>query len=149
MLLGNRITVYTDHRNLTHTDTKHTCDRVLRQRLLLEEYGCELKYIKGKKNVVADTLSRLDFAETTTEVCEHNLIKYVYEDHVKVPVDLAFIAQQQAKDSELQAGKEKCPKKFKDNDLGGGAKLTLYRKNEETEQFLVYVPASMAKDMID
>ena len=149
MLLGNRITVYTDHCNLTHTDTKHTCDRVLRQRLLLEEYGCELKYIEGKKNVVSDTLSRLDFAETTTEVCEHNLIKYVYEDHVKVPVDLAFIAQQQAKDSELQAGKEKYPKKFKDNDLGGGAKLTLYRKNEETEQFLVYVPASMAKDMID
>ena len=49
LLLGNRITIHTDHKNLMYLDTKHTCDRVLRQRLLLEEYGCEIKYIEGKK----------------------------------------------------------------------------------------------------
>ena len=31
----------------------------MRWRLLLEEYGPEIEYIKGPKNVVADTLSRL------------------------------------------------------------------------------------------
>ena len=72
----------------------------------------DLKYIEGKKNVVADTLSRLEIVEITLEVCEHNPIKYIYEDHAKVPVDLSFIAQQQAKDDELQAGKDKHPKKF-------------------------------------
>ena len=82
LLLGNRITVFTDHRNLTYSDTQHTCDRVLRQRLLLEEYGCEIKYIEGAKNVVADTLSRLNFKETNTEMSEVNLIKYVYEDKI-------------------------------------------------------------------
>ena len=88
LLLGNRVTVYTDHTNLTHDETKHTCDRVLRQRLLLEEYGCTLKYIKGDKNVVADTLSRLDFDEGPKGIRESHLMKYVYNDKVKVPVDL-------------------------------------------------------------
>ena len=61
---------------------QHTCDRVLRHRLLLEEYGCKLKYIEGKKNVVADTLSRLDLVGTTPELCKINLINNDYKDHV-------------------------------------------------------------------
>ena len=32
----------------------------MRWRLILEEYGPELKYIKGEKNIVADALSRLE-----------------------------------------------------------------------------------------
>jgi hypothetical protein len=37
-------------------------DRVMRWRLILEEYGPELKYIKGERNIVADALSRLDMS---------------------------------------------------------------------------------------
>ena len=29
LLLGNKVTVHTDHKNLTHDETKYTCDRVL------------------------------------------------------------------------------------------------------------------------
>jgi hypothetical protein len=32
-------------------------------RLVLEEYGPELEYIKGERNVVADALSRLDIED--------------------------------------------------------------------------------------
>ena len=60
---------------------------------------------------MADTLSRLDFEEATTESCEMNLIKYVYEDHIKVPVDLKFIVEQQLNNKELTAGREKYPEK--------------------------------------
>jgi hypothetical protein len=35
-------------------------DRVQRWRLLLEEYGPKILYIKGEHNTVADALSRLD-----------------------------------------------------------------------------------------
>ena len=34
----------------------------MRQRLLIEEYGAEIRYIEGTKNVVADTLSRLTYS---------------------------------------------------------------------------------------
>ena len=35
----------------------------MRWRLILEEFGPELKYIKGENNVVADTLSRLEMSD--------------------------------------------------------------------------------------
>ena len=35
-------------------------ERVMRGRLILEEFGLELKYIKGENNVVADALPRLE-----------------------------------------------------------------------------------------
>ena len=57
ILLGQRIIVYTDHLNLTCK--QYTIERVIRWRLLIEEYGPELRYIKGAKNVIADILSRL------------------------------------------------------------------------------------------
>ena len=57
ILLGHKITVYTDHKNLTYK--KFNTERVMRWRLLLEEYGPELVYIKGPDNIVADSLSRL------------------------------------------------------------------------------------------
>ena len=149
LLLGNRITVYTDHKNLTHDDTKHTCDRVLRQRLLLEEYGCTLKYIEGEKNVVADTLSRLDFKADSNEICESYLIKYIYDDRIKVPVDLKFIAEQQRTNEEFMSAKEKYPERFKEETLNKDVKLQLYRKDEEDKKWLIYVPEKMSDDLID
>ena len=34
-------------------------------------------------------------------------------------------------------------------ELDDGSKLTLYRKNVDDKFFLIYVPASMARDLID
>ena len=61
MLWGQPIVVYTDHKNLMQDALGLTCDRVYRWRLLLEEYGPEIVYIKGIHNTVADAISRLDF----------------------------------------------------------------------------------------
>ena len=58
ILLGHQITVYTDHKNLTHNF--FNTERVIFWRLIIKEFGPELKYIKGENNVVADTLSRLE-----------------------------------------------------------------------------------------
>ena len=46
MLWGQPIKVYTDHKNLTRDALGLTSDRVYRWRLLLEEYGPEIVYIK-------------------------------------------------------------------------------------------------------
>ena len=52
--------VYTDHQNLTY---KHfNTERVMRWRLILEEFNPTLTYIKGENNIVADALSRLDIS---------------------------------------------------------------------------------------
>ena len=39
----------------------------MRQRLLLEEYGATIKHVAGEKNVVADTLSRIDYCDVNAK----------------------------------------------------------------------------------
>ena len=50
MLWGQCIKVYTDHKNLTWDALGLTSDRVYQWRLILEEYGPEIVYIKGIHN---------------------------------------------------------------------------------------------------
>ena len=47
MLWGQRLNVYTDHKNLTRDGLGLTSDRVTRWRILLEEYAPKIIYIKG------------------------------------------------------------------------------------------------------
>ena len=49
----------------------------MRWRLILEEFGTELKYIKGENKVVADALSRLELSDNQeilniSELCGYN-----------------------------------------------------------------------------
>ena len=57
MLLGQQIMVYTDHKNLLNDILCLTSDQVYRWRLLLEECGPTIMYIKGIHNTVADAIS--------------------------------------------------------------------------------------------
>jgi hypothetical protein len=63
ILLGYKIIVHTDHKKITYA--KRTSDRVMRWRLLIEEFGPELKYIQGKHNLIADALSRLKIKDSS------------------------------------------------------------------------------------
>ena len=55
ILLGQKLQIYTDHKNLT-CEFFNT-DKVLGWILILEEYGPDIEYIKGKKNIVSDGIS--------------------------------------------------------------------------------------------
>ena len=74
ILLGHKIIVHTDHMNLIHKNSN--IEQITRWRLLIEEYGPTLHYVKGENNVVADALSRLDISSvihshmTTEELLE-------------------------------------------------------------------------------
>ena len=62
--LGQKIRVFTDHKNITYK--AFNTDRVMCWRLIIEEYGPDLEYIKGTHNTIADALSRLGIKKTTT-----------------------------------------------------------------------------------
>ena len=123
ILLGQRIVVHTDHKNLTCKN--FNTDRVMRWRLILEEYGPELRYIQGEQNIVADAISRIemenqssaqalslleineqpDFIDLTQQECfyQYQIANNMdEEEYPECPVDLGYIREQQSKDKKTQ-----------------------------------------------
>ena len=84
ILLGQQIKVYTDHKHLTFK-TFNT-ERVMRWRLILEEYNLELIYMQGSKNIAADALSRLDIKDIKPNIS--SLVEYfsLDKDDVRNPL---------------------------------------------------------------
>ena len=61
MLWGQKIKVYTDHKNLIQDALGLTSNQVYWWQLLLEEYGPEIIHIEGIHNKVADAILRLNY----------------------------------------------------------------------------------------
>jgi hypothetical protein len=72
MLWGQRLNIYTDHKNLTRDGLGLTSDRVTRWRILLEEYAPEIIYIEGIHNTVANEISQLDYDPKVNLTNEYN-----------------------------------------------------------------------------
>ena len=106
ILLGQSIRVYTDHKNLTYKN--FNTERVMRWRLIIEEFGPELHYVKGQSNVVADALSRLDHEIKPPTESLQAIAECYGQDKSALPAD-AFpltyknIAQAQQQDKLLLA----------------------------------------------
>eukprot|EP00804_Cyclotella_cryptica_P024810 CCRYP_001758-RA/>CCRYP_001758-RA protein AED:0.30 eAED:0.11 QI:0/0/0/1/0/0/2/0/213 len=67
MLWGQRLKVYTDHKNLIQDTPGLTSDHVYQWRLLLEEFGPEIVYIKDTHSTVANAISRSDIGPVPSE----------------------------------------------------------------------------------
>ncbi len=70
MLWGQQIKVFTDHANLMRDALGLTLDRVYQWRLLLEEYGPEILYIKGIHNTVVDAVLWLEYDSSVNKTAE-------------------------------------------------------------------------------
>ena len=115
MLWGQQVKVYTDHQNLMRDALGLSSDRVYRWRLIIEEYGPEIVYIKGIHNTVADAISRLDY----TPVKHDEPLQIVFanrseEDEI-YPLTVKEIAAAQKADRALQQNKEKYKKMLVEN----------------------------------
>ena len=101
ILLGHQITVYTDHKNLTHKC--FNTERIMRWRLILEEFGPEIKYIKGENNVVADAISRLEMSDSQEILNISELYGYDDEDlpDSAYPICYKDISKAQKTDAKL------------------------------------------------
>ena len=151
ILLGQQIIVYTDHKNLTCKS--FNTERVLRWRLVLEEYGPELKYIKGEHNIVADALSRLDITREEDREPEQPISQAYMAEHFGLdksdlpedayPLRYKTIAQYLEKDKELT-----LLKKNKDYQVtifhGGGKEYKLLTKNGK-----IVIPKLLQQRAID
>jgi hypothetical protein len=70
----------------------------MRWRLIIEEFGPKLTYIKGVNNFIADTLSRMKITEKdfSPEVFPGEKVKQTF------PLSYKLLAEMQGKDKKLQ-----------------------------------------------
>jgi hypothetical protein len=71
MRWGQSRKVYTDHANLMRDALGMTTDQVYQWRLLLEEYGPKIVYIKGIHNTVVGAISRLEYDPSINQTAEN------------------------------------------------------------------------------
>ena len=68
---------------------------------------------------------------------------------MSVPVDMKVIAKMQRADERLMSIRKRCPNRFKVEKTDTETSLLLYRVKEGVNKFLIYVPASLANDLLD
>lgn len=121
ILLGHTIRVFTDHKNLTYQN--FTTERVMRWRLIIEEFGPELIYLQGKRNIVADALSRIESIDTIdpdNQQFESLVTNEVHQETFPLTYKNISI-QQNSDESLLQKIRDKAPH-YKINIYRGGGK---------------------------
>jgi hypothetical protein len=69
--------VFTDLKNLMRDALGLTSDQVYQWRLLLEEYGPKIVYIKGIHNTVADAIPRFEYDPSVNQTAESYLMTTV------------------------------------------------------------------------
>jgi hypothetical protein len=70
MLWGQNKKLFTDHATLMRDSLGSTSDQVYQWRLLLEEYGPKIVYIKGIHNTRADAVLKLEYDPSVNQTAE-------------------------------------------------------------------------------
>ena len=149
ILLGQTIHVYTDHQNLTYKN--FNTERVMRWRLILEEYGPTFYYIKGPKNVVADALSRLDIGANIDEnKMSPQLLAEVYgldENDLPCdayPLDHKLILRKQQKDKELlELAKNNAEYRIQEFNAAGKRRPLICKDNK------IVIPSTLQQRIVE
>ena len=89
--------------------------------LIIEEYGPELKYLPGHKNIVADALSHLPTDKTKTPEDHFPLDKEDIPEDI-IPITYSTIAKYQKLDKQLQEKALNNSRYSLDTFSGGGKK---------------------------
>ena len=154
ILMGQTIIVYTDHKNLTYK--VFNTERVMRWRLICEEFGATLNYIKGNHNIVADGLSRLKLepslkSEPNFEVLDqpkerllHEAFSIEYNSQQTFPVQLKILEYEQGKDKSLLTKVRESTAYTLRSFRGGGKERKLIVKNDK-----IVVPAKLQKPLVE
>ena len=148
ILMGQKLIVHTDHLNLLYK--KLASARLVRWRMLLEEFGPQFKFINGVKNVVADAMSRLDLTEKHHDIIEDTTkdvqLSYANDKEMEEVMEDIFpmspreIKRHQRRDQKLMKSLEE----HKDYNIKKveGQNLIMYKNR-------IYVPETLKKRVMD
>ena len=135
-LLGAKIVIYTDHKNLLANSS--TNNHVFRWKQKIEEFGPTLKYVKGYTNIEADVLSRLPSIENKQAIevmLNHSPIHPNGSILNRYPLNLQLIHKYQQLDQPLMKAVQD-DKKFKHTNIYGNH-LIIYQPLRSMRQCIV------------
>ncbi|GFH49966.1 hypothetical protein CTEN210_06442 [Chaetoceros tenuissimus] len=153
ILFGYEINVYSDHKNLVYEATLSESQRVMRWRLLLEEFGPNIIHIAGVDNIVADTLSRLrsnnveedEIESTDTKIQELFANRRVRSIQADFPLEKKLLREEQQKELKKRNSKIKKLLDEKDSEYKikelDGFELIMYKDK-------VYVPETLRESTL-
>ena len=118
----------------------------MRWRLILEEFGPELKYIKGENNVVTDAISRLVMSDNQEILNISELYGYNDKDlpDSAYPIRYHDIAKSQKTDAKLQQKLVSHKEYNLDTFCGGDKDYRLICRNNK-----ICLPAALQKKTVD
>ena len=98
ILLGYKIRVHMGHKCLVHETFLTSSNRDIRWRLIIEEYGPDMFYVQGPKNIVVDALSRLPNNDDVNNNkilldSNNNLFARTKDLREKCPLNVALISK--------------------------------------------------------
>ena len=164
MLLGAEIHIHTDHKNNTYRNL--TSQRVLRWRLLLEDFNPTFHYIEGAQNTIADWCSRVTLNEeimneknfvgpnnkpseafslsiddpTAAEI----FLNHPREEELQNPLDYRTIQLNQFDDLNLQNLRRRFPNEYPIVDVGQNIQLISKYNPLHTRTYIAIPERSLA-----
>jgi len=151
ILFGYPIRIFSDHKNLVHAATISQSQRVMRWRLILEEFGPDIQHVKGEDNIVADAISRLpttneDPRDTRTD--SHGLLEleqFALEENEAFPLNLPLVRQAQ----QLELNNNATLQKLINDTTSSYAMTTLDDVELITYESKIYVPLSLRQRTLE
>ena len=144
ILMGQKLVVHTDHLNLLYKNLASA--RLIRWRMLLEEFGPTIQHVKGEKNVVADALSRLDMTtkqyDNISDLPEPSQLSYVTQGDIEeeaFPMLPKQIRRHQQADEQL-INLFNTKDEYKSTEVEG-VKLITYKGR-------IYIPETLKHDVM-
>ena len=153
-ILGYPITVRSDHRSISFLQRcKLSHGRLTRWILALQEYHITWEYVPGKKNAVADALSRVNLDNGTFEVEREDIGKVYYALIRKKELSdlLKKMKEEQATDPKIS----QILPRIQNNDTNITPyyqlheELVFTKSNTKTNHWKLYVPKSLEEGLIE
>ena len=153
-ILGYKITVRTDHKSISFLrNCKLSHGRLTRWTLALQEYNISWEYVPGRKNVVADCLSRVNWEKDTLE--EDKGKQLLIYNYPAINLNLRDIINRLKEEQELDPKLSNTLSKLRNGDETIGKyycqhdKVLFIRPNELTNQWKIVVPNSIERTLIN